>query len=132
MLDNVPTFHQPSVLVVDDMPEIRDVLQGGLGAQGYQVWTATDGDEAINVYRVHQQEIDVILLDVNMPGRDGPSTMQAIQEFDSEARFFFMTGNPEPYQFCELLKLGAENVLLKPLDIAALALMFEITTAGIK
>jgi CheY-like chemotaxis protein len=62
----------PGVLVADDDELVRDGARLGLGRRGFRVWLARDGCEAIELYREHQAHIDVVLLDVPMPGTDGP------------------------------------------------------------
>jgi CheY-like chemotaxis protein len=62
------------ILVVDDEDAIRDLLRIHLQDHGYRVWTAPGGDEALDLCCNHDDEIAVVLLDVNMPGADGPQT----------------------------------------------------------
>ena len=69
-----------AVLVVDDEPAIRDVLQTHLRHEGFRVWTAASGEEALDHCCDHSDEIAVILLDVRMPGLDGPQTLDGIRE----------------------------------------------------
>src|SRR3954470_11871134 len=67
------------VLVVDDEECVRDVLDAMLRQQGFAVWLAADGWEALEVYRLHLAAIDLVLLDVRMPGLDGPATLTALR-----------------------------------------------------
>jgi CheY-like chemotaxis protein len=97
------------------------VLQSGLQYRGFMVWLAADGVEAQGVYRAHREEIAVVLLDVRMPGLDGPQTLAALREIDPAVCCCFMTGNMGLYLPEELLALGAAAVFPKPFDLPQLA-----------
>jgi CheY-like chemotaxis protein len=80
------------------------------------VWFAEHGGRAVELYRLLHHEIDLILLDVQMPGLDGPATLRALKEVDPGVRCCFMTNNFTTYTEQQLLAEGALRVLLKPLD----------------
>ena len=103
------------VLVVDDEPALREILQIFLQRQGFRVWTAANGDEALDHCCDHGDEIAVILLDVQMPGLDGPHTLDGIRELDIDIPVCFMTGSPGDYEPSDLLRLGACHLFDKPL-----------------
>jgi CheY-like chemotaxis protein len=68
------TRQKPGILVVDDESAIRKVLGIVLSRHGFSVWTAAGGGEAVALFRQHQGSIGLVLLDVRMPGMDGPQT----------------------------------------------------------
>ncbi len=105
---------RPGVLVVDDEHLVRVMLQLGLERDGFQVWTATNGREAVELYREHRDEIAVVLLDVRMPGLDGPATLDALRQLSPEVRACFMTGDPGAYDPVGLRQRGAAHVVAKP------------------
>jgi two-component system response regulator MprA len=111
---------RPGVLVVDDDPTVLSFLKRGLEHQGIQVWTACNGPLALKIFLRHRQKIALVLLDVNMPGWDGPSTLSALRRSCPEIRFCFITGNPGPYSDEALLSIGALRVFRKPLMLAEL------------
>lgn len=117
------------VLVVDDMDLVRDVLRAGLQHHGFEVWEAGDGREAIELFHELSQwgrgVSPLVLLDVQMPGLDGPTVLAAFQTIDPDVRAFFMTGNAGRYSEEELLARGARRVFAKPLDIATVAAEFR-------
>jgi CheY-like chemotaxis protein len=65
-----------TVLVVDDEQGMRDTVSEILESVGYQVTTAATGDDAL--LRLRQQDFDVVLMDIRMPGRDGISVLREI------------------------------------------------------
>src|SRR5258707_543209 len=79
-----PTVRQPcakpGVLVVDDEHLVRIMVQLGLEQNGFEVWPASNGRKAVRLYRTHRESIGVVLLDVRMPGLDGPQTLEALRE----------------------------------------------------
>ena len=108
---------RPAVLVVDDDPAIRGVLQAHLQNQGFHVWTVASGEEALDHCCDHSDEIAVILLDVRMPGLDGPQTLEGIRELDVDIPVCFMTGDPGDYEPNDLLRQGARHVFGKPFGL---------------
>jgi two-component system, cell cycle sensor histidine kinase and response regulator CckA len=67
----------------------------GLKQHGFAVWAAANANEAIDLYHSHQQLVDLVLLDVRMPGQDGPTTLSALQQRNHHIRACFMTGDAE-------------------------------------
>ena len=81
------------ILVVDDEHHLRGVLGHSMRRQGFAVWLAADGHEALALYRRHRAAIDVVLLDVHMPGPDGPRTLAALRGLNPQLRCWFMSGD---------------------------------------
>jgi anti-anti-sigma factor len=102
------------VLVVDDEPGVRSVLEAWLRREGFEVWSAAHGQQAVELYRRYQDVIAVVLLEVVMPGMDGPHTLIALQKICPAVRCCFMTGNPNGYTEECLWLLGAVRVFRKP------------------
>lgn len=109
------------VLVIDDQDFMRNVLDYMLRSQGFAVWLAADGWEAIDLYRRHRASIDLVLLDVCMPVLDGPATLAALRELDPQVGCCFMTGDPGKYTERELRELAGAALLLKPFRLADLS-----------
>lgn len=119
------THATPVVLVVDDIALIREVLRASLRCQGFQVRLAEDGREAIELYRREHDTIAIVLLDVQMPGMDGPAVLTALRAIEPAVRAFFMTGDAGRYGEDELLATGGRRVFAKPLDIPAVVVEFR-------
>jgi DNA-binding response OmpR family regulator len=108
----------PGILVVDDEPAIRTLLQVALPRYGFRVFLAASRQEALTVYREHHTEIAAVLLDVHLPGLDGPQTLLTLRAIDPQVRCCFMSGHLGDYSEEELLDLGAALVIPKPFRIA--------------
>lgn len=111
-----------TILYVDDEPDIREVVELSLSFTGdLHVHTCESGEQALAV--LPQIAPDLILLDVMMPGLDGPSTLQRIRAMPRFARtpIVFMTAKALPQEVERFEALGAAAVIAKPFDPMTLA-----------
>jgi CheY-like chemotaxis protein len=115
-----PTRAAPGVLVAEDQPDLRHMLCLALAGAGFRVWAAADGDEAVRFHREHRGEIDVALLDVTMPGKDGPAALAELRALDPALPCCLMSGWTDAETTAELLALGASCVFAKPFDLPEL------------
>ncbi len=120
------------VLLVDDEADIRRIAALSLsGVGGMEVAQASGGSEGIRMAR--EDRPDVILLDMMMPGLDGPATFQALRS-DPETSAIpvvFLTAKAMSAEVDHLRALGASGVLIKPFDPMALPrLLRELLDAG--
>jgi two-component system OmpR family response regulator len=111
----------PSILVVDDDPDIRRMAALSLERiGGFRVRLAAGGEEALGA--VGEEAPDVVLLDVTMPGTDGPATLEALRKLpggaDIPVVFFTATSNAEEAR--RLVALGALGVIPKPFEVSEL------------
>lgn len=102
---------RPGILIVEDDADILAMLGMILEMQGFAVWKASDGVKALATYRLQETVIDLVLLDVQMPGLNGVQTFTALQAINPAVRCCFMTGESNTR---ELLALGAVQVFAKP------------------
>ena len=109
-----------TVLVVDDVPEVRDITKRMLERAGFEVLTANDGLDAAEAYCGYESEIDVILLDLMMPELDGVETVRVIRAVSEEAKVIMVTGYPEHVAADRWRELGFAGFLLKPFSSAQL------------
>jgi CheY-like chemotaxis protein len=105
---------KPVILVVDDVVAIGMMLDLALSQDGFAVRLATTGNEAIELYRKHHDEIALVLMDVQMSGMDGPATLATLQQINPELKCCFMSGSTGKYTSQELLDMGAVHVMMKP------------------
>jgi CheY-like chemotaxis protein len=109
--------HRSGVLVVDNNARVRETLDEGLRQEGFAVWLASDTLEALDLYTCHRHEIDFVLLEVCMPGMDGPQTLAVLQKLNRDICCCLMTsGYTGNYTEEELLALGARALFNKPFD----------------
>ncbi len=104
----------PCVLVVDDDDALRTILTRELRKRGFDVYSAGSGAEAVEMYCHSAARIDVVLMDVNMPGVSGPDALDAILAVDPFVRCCFMTADDRPGRHAALLARGAAAVFAKP------------------
>jgi diguanylate cyclase (GGDEF)-like protein len=115
----IPPVHRPlrTILYVDDEPDIRLIVQTALSlAPGLTVHTADSCAQALELARTLQP--DLVLLDVMMPGVDGPTTLQRLRADPAIARMpvIFMTAKAMPADVERLRAMGASAVIAKPFD----------------
>jgi len=99
------------VLVVDDDPDIRDLVRELLERAGYQVADASNGREGLRV--LYEMRPDLVLLDVNMPELDGWATLDRIRDL-SEAPVIMLTARTGELEKVRGLKAGADDYVTKP------------------
>lgn len=104
----------PTILVVDDVPDIRDLLAEILEAEGYAVETAADAATAIR--RLTAVKPQVVLLDISMPGLSGVSALQHLRARDPRLGIIMITGNEDERLARQTLALGAFDYVGKPID----------------
>ena len=99
------------ILIVDDDPQIRRVLRTTLIAQSYEVVDARSGDEALE--RIRNEKIDLIILDMNMPGMSGVETCRMIRA-GSDVAIIMLTVRDTEADKVEALDAGADDYVTKP------------------
>ena len=104
------------ILVVDDVPANVKLLEARLSAEYFDVLTASNGAEALDL--CSRSECDIILLDVMMPDMDGPTTFALMRERPHTAKVpvVFMTARAQTHELDRLINLGAAGVIAKPFD----------------
>ncbi|MEA2655580.1 MAG: adenylate cyclase, partial [Chloroflexota bacterium] len=110
----------PRILVVDDNPTNLEILRVRLNAQGYEVVTAVDGEDALT--RARELEPDLVLLDVMMPKLDGISVLKLLKQ-DTKLRFvpvILVTAKADTRDIVQGLEAGGDDYLTKPYEQAAL------------
>ena len=112
---------RPGILVVDDERLLRDLLKSVLERSGFAVWLADGGRSAVELYQQNQSAISLVLLDVRMPGMDGPQTLAALQRADPGVVCCFMTGHAGEHTPESLLALGAVRLFEKPFRLDEMA-----------
>lgn len=100
------------VLLVDDEPQFVETLAERLETRGFAVRTALSCDEATG--KLKEQEADVVILDVLMPGKDGIETLREIKDLNPLIEVIMLTGHATIETAIQGLKLNAFDYLMKP------------------
>ena len=106
------------VLLVDDEEEFVQMLAKRMSARGLRVETAGSGEEAVEVVR--RRALDVVVLDLAMPGMDGIETLRRVLEIDPDLQVILLTGHGTISKGVEAMKLGAADFLEKPAKLSDL------------
>src|SRR6185295_10241247 len=107
------------ILVIDDTPNVRVLLDILLRQQGYEVVLADNGWMGLQLYR--QQHPDVILLDLNMPELDGLTVLKQIRGVDLNQPVVILTGDSNPETEWQVRALGVSEFILKGSSLHLLA-----------
>ncbi len=110
-----------TVLLVDDEEMIIDVGERMLKKLGYRVFTARDGQEAIEIFKQHQAKIDLIILDMIMPQMGGGETFDRIKKIQAGAKVLLSSGFSINGQASEILNRGCNGFIQKPFNLQNLS-----------
>ena len=113
-----------SVLVVDDEKDFVEMFSLRLEEMGERVTRSYSGQECLKI--LEKNSIDVVILDIKMPGMDGIETLKAIKKRFPLVEVIMLTGHGTVETAVEGMKLGASDYLLKPADFDDLAEKLEI------
>ncbi|UCH61953.1 MAG: PAS domain S-box protein [Fidelibacterota bacterium] len=102
------------ILVVEDEPTLRTLLEEVLRSQNYTVSIADNGNEAWEFIQKHRGEIDLVISDLGMPGMDGKELAQRIHTYIPGMKIIISSGNLEPDELAELKRYGMHAALSKP------------------
>ena len=102
------------VLVVDDEEVVRGLLTGVLSAEGFEVFQAADGIEAMEVYESHHRSIDLVILDMIMPGMGGEEVLRRLRESSKKVKVVISSGFMSEEQRDKLQEYGVDGFLDKP------------------
>ncbi|MBS1519506.1 MAG: response regulator [Bacteroidetes bacterium] len=105
-----------TILIIEDNPDIRENTAELLELEGYWVFTASNGDEGLQMVR--NLKPDVVICDIVMPGIDGYAVFQDIMnnEETKNIRFVFSTAQSQKNEIDKAFQMGATCYLLKPFD----------------
>lgn len=108
-----------TILIVDDEVPFVEAVTKRLNKRGFETLAAYSGDEALTVL-ANSDKVDVVILDVKMPGMDGIETLKEIKRQFPLVEVVMLTGHGTVESAIEGMKLGAYDFLLKPSDIEEL------------
>lgn len=119
------TQHRPRVLVVDDNPQNRALAKATLELEDYEVVLASSGEEALRCFE--QQVPDCVLLDVRMPGMDGPETCKRLRVLPGgkDVPIVFLTASRDVDTFEAALAAGGDDFVTKPVQPTEMVLRVQ-------
>lgn len=106
------------LLIVEDEKELCDTIAKSLYAAGYEVDTCYDGDEALDY--VLTEEYDLIVLDLNLPGRDGMDILRELRQDNDETKVIILSARSQIADKVEGLDAGANDYMEKPFHLQEL------------
>jgi CheY-like chemotaxis protein len=110
-----------TILVVDDEPSLRALAKSGLRQRGFDVVTVESGEQALEIIRKGEPEIDLVVLDLTMPGLSGEKVLRAIRQFRSNLPVVIASGYATVQSQSSWVAAGAMGFLAKPYRIHDLA-----------
>lgn len=113
------------ILIADDEARITRAIGDFLTVNDYSVLLATDGQEALDVFYEHSNQVDLILLDVMMPKRDGYSVLTELRDGKSLVPVVMLTAKGEEYDQLKGFKAGADDYITKPFSLSVLVAHIE-------
>jgi two-component system nitrogen regulation response regulator NtrX len=114
---------KPTILIVDDEPGVRTALSGVLRDEGYSVEAVSSGEECLE--RLTRSAVDLIVLDVWLPGMDGLATLARLRERQVDAQVVLISGHGNIESAVRAIKMGAFDFVEKPLSLEKTVLVIH-------
>jgi DNA-binding response OmpR family regulator len=115
----------PTILIVEDEPLMLRLLLKFFSRHGYHVLEASDGEQAMEVYRRQKLEIDAVLLDRRLPRSTGDQVFQLMKAENAGVKVVMASGYLEPEVKAELARAGVRQFVSKPYSLKELLTVFE-------
>lgn len=106
-----------TVLIVDDEKNIRDIYSTALKEFGYKIITACSGEEALLIFNENHKSIDLVILDLGMPGMGGFKCMLEMKKCAPNSKIIVASGYSEVFQTEDMIKSGASGFIQKPFKL---------------
>lgn len=115
-----PLLKYKKILIVDDEPSVVEVLSDMLALNDMPTLQATSGANGVALYREHQDDIALVLLDLMMPGMNGEETFRALREINPDVRVILSSGYSEAEATRQFIGRGLADFVQKPYDFDTL------------
>jgi len=113
------------ILIVDDEETIRDLLKQLLELNDYKTVLASNGMEALEIYKNQGASIDLIITDLGLPLMNGRELGEAVKALNPDAKMIITTGFVGQEKFDELMRVGFMEIIRKPFDIRQVILSIK-------
>ena len=111
------------ILIADDDPTQCEILAQLVGELGYQAYSSTDGDMALQVFK--ERNFDLVITDIKMPHMDGLTLLQKIRKLNNAVRVIVLTGYPSSETILKTIENDGYTYLVKPVKLQAMAALIE-------
>ncbi len=128
----IPQGNRELILVVDDEPQICEIVQMILESHNYRIITACNGIEAIALYAQHKHQISVVLMDLMMPEMDGTTAIRTMQRMNCNVQIIASSGISSTEGLTKASEMGVQQVLPKPFTAKELLYTLHNTLGGRK
>lgn len=112
--DELPRGNGELIMVVEDEPMLRELVADVLQGQGYVVLAASNGREAVELFRAQKEKVSLVILDMIMPEMDGPATFRALRSLAPSVKVLISSGFSQENGVQRLLSDGASGFVGKP------------------
>ncbi|OCM00058.1 Phytochrome-like protein cph2 [Aliarcobacter thereius] len=120
MNKEIETLKNITVLYAEDEKELRDITAGFLKSFTKAQYIASNGEEAFNLFLEHQDNIDLIITDINMPHLNGMDMIKKIKKINKKIPIIITTAFSNKEYLLEAINIGVDKYVLKPVDISKL------------
>jgi DNA-binding response OmpR family regulator len=110
-----------TVLLVDDEPLLRQTSRDVLRKLGYSILEATSGDEALRIFEEKKDQIDLVILDMVMPGMDGSDLFEGLKAIEPQVNTLVLSGFGSEEDIHDMMNRGCGGFIMKPYDIEQLS-----------
>lgn len=104
--NSIPKTTRPLAIFIDDNEAIRDIVKMFMTHLGYDIFEAGDGQEGILAYQPNRSAISIVVLDMEMPVKNGVQTLRELLSIDPQAKVIMMTGTSDPDIFRRIKRLS--------------------------
>ncbi|MFZ0212021.1 MAG: sigma-54 dependent transcriptional regulator [Candidatus Acidiferrales bacterium] len=113
----------PTILIVEDEPKMRRLLELNLGEEGFSTHAAADAETGLKI--LGREKIDLVVTDLKLPGMNGLDFLQAIKRADAALPVVIMTAHGSVETAVEAMKVGASDYVLKPFSLAEMVVVIR-------
>ncbi|MBN2463064.1 MAG: response regulator [Dehalococcoidia bacterium] len=115
--------NKAKILIVDDELRVREILSRKLADNGYHCLTAPDGNNALKILKT--DHVDLVLLDIMMPGKSGHDVLQEIKAMYPDTAVIMITAVADVQTAISLMRMGAYDYIIKPVELNVLSLSLD-------
>lgn len=123
-------FERPKILVLDDEPDVRNLLARILKEENYQVSEADTAESALS--SIEESAPDLVIADINLPGMSGLDFFKLVKENNPQLPFIFLSGLTDEFDKVLGLELGAEDYITKPFGVRELKARVKVVLRRLK